>query len=126
MERIKLSRKDADFIIKKTFSSYKGRTIYLVLVKPEAKLSTVSYWSGGSRSEFKLLGTAAETLATSEAYRNSHPINQHKEDPHWIANKNQILVEHVIFCGKDLGIRIHATPDCVMIPKNLIEGGINE
>jgi len=121
MEKIKLTRKDAEFIINKSFPGYKGRTIYIRFIETGSKQSIISYWSGGSRSSFKILGESADIQATSESFQNSHPINQHKEDPHWIANKNQILVEHVIFCGKDLGLRIYATPDCVMLPKNLLE-----
>lgn len=124
MEKIKLSRKDAEFIINKSFPSYKGRKISVVLVQPESKHSMVSEWSGGSRNSYKILGDTAETIISSSQYSNMHPVDQYKADPHWIANDKQILVEHIIFCGKDLGLRIYATPNCVMIPKNLLESKV--
>ncbi len=121
---LKLNKKDAEFIIRRTFPSYKGRTVKLNLVTDGSKHSMVSEWSGGSRSSFVLLDSGANQMVNSSQYANIHPIQQYSADPHWIANKNQILVEHVIFCGKDLGIRIHATVDCVMIPKNLLESKV--
>ena len=118
---INLNRKDAEFIIKRTFPSYKGRKIRVMLVAENSKHSMVSEWSGGSRSSFVILNSEANQMVNSAQYANAHPIKQYAADPHWLANKNEILVEHVIFCGKDLGLRIYATADCVMIPKNLLE-----
>ena len=121
MEKIKLTRKDAEFIINKSFPSYNGRKISIAMVEPGSKHSMVSEWSGGSRTSYRILGESAQTVVSSEQYQNLHPVKQYAADPHWIANDNQILVEHIIFCGKDLGLRIRATPNCVMIPKNLLE-----
>ena len=88
-------------ILAATFPDYSGRRIELRLWTGPRRLE--NYWSGGTRSYWTMIDVAG---------RSGRPTNDNPfhDDAHaefdlpagWLA------VEHCIFCGKDLGIRIYA------------------
>ena len=68
-------------------------------------------WSGGSRTTFRLINLASGKVIPIEDQR-PFPANHfelgRREFP---MRPDAALVEHTIFCGKDLGIRLHVHPD---------------
>lgn len=95
-------------IIKATFPEYKGNTVKLVSRIP-TNLS--SYWDGGSRSYYALYDLAESRVFhvadNHPAFNRGAPseLNPAELPP------NVVVVEHCIFCGKDMGICIYARPE---------------
>ena len=107
--RIPASRKDDSIrqIIDATFPSYRGRKI--VVVASEHPVDVTSYWSGGSRSYFAAIDM--RTMRTLAVPQNGTPFDGGPISPDGVTPPiGFAIVEHVIFMGKDLGIRIHVHP----------------
>jgi len=101
---LKLNTKQAKPIVGQVFPNYKGRKFRIEFTK------TVTFhdtnWGGGTRNYY------AAVTADGRAG------NMHVPAP-WVnpvegktvpLPPDVLLVEHAIFCGKDLGIRIYANP----------------
>ena len=87
-------------VLKTAFPEYNGHKFQLKTLTNG--LSVGSYWSGGSRSYFKLVNLA--TLKTMNVPESRKPI---------IANNvpdGVALAQHDIFCGKDMGLILHVLP----------------
>ena len=126
-ERIAASRSDPTIkaIISAAFPEYRGRKIYLVPCT--APLDVRSWWDGGTRSYFTFvnLSTMRQSrlaLSSPESPEVAPPTlpvpAQHPVFDKQIPGAGSVelrpgfvCVEHVIFCGHDLGLRIHAHPD---------------
>jgi hypothetical protein len=88
-----------------TFPEYRGRKIQLRAWTRPMRLE--NYWDGGTRSYWAMIDTTTNRIGTPT---NDNPF---RADAHaevdlpagWIA------VEHCIFQGHDLGIRIYARAD---------------
>jgi hypothetical protein len=88
-------------------AGYSGRTFKAVIT--ESVTLSDTYWSGGTRSTYQ-----AVNLDTGQRYS----PNQADCAPHHFGGKLEgvtfqipprtVIVEHVIFCGKDHGITLHA------------------
>ena len=108
---IPVSRTDAFVgrILAATYPDYRGRKIFIV---PQAyPLDVRSYWDGGSRSYYTFLNLATferAAMPAQSAFDRQLAGADSVTLPTGIA-----CIEHVIFCGKDLGIRIHVNPDNV-------------
>ena len=94
-------------ILAATFPDYRGRKIALRAWDRPRVLN--NYWDGGSRSYWRMIDTAADRIGEPT---NDNPFlgDAHTEvdlPVGWLA------VEHVIFAGEDLGIRIYARTDRV-------------
>lgn len=101
-------------LVHSAFPEYKGRKI-----KVEAQsypLNVRSYWSGGSISYFCMVRMA--DCKVMPIPQNGTPFDGGPIAPNgvWVP-RGFAIVEHVLFCGKDLGIRIHVHPDS--LPKML-------
>lgn len=91
-------------VCRAAFPGYSGRKFQVAYnVK---SMSVRSYWDGnGSKSSFVAVNLS--TLETKAA-PNSHPIFDHVEGVDRVEiPEGFAIVEHIIFCGKDLGLRIH-------------------
>lgn len=91
----------------RAFPDYRGRK-FAIEVR-EYPLNCASYWDGGSRSYFRFV-RLADNAVSQEV-----PAQSALDRP--IAGADSVTlpdgivcVEHVIFCGKDLGLRIHVNP----------------
>jgi hypothetical protein len=110
---MKVSRTDPVIrrIIERTYPNYRGRKV--ALCPQTYPLNCASYWDGGSRSYFVFLGINGNTVAAPA---------QSAFDPHVAGLDNVTLppnvvcVEHVYFCGKDCGLRIHYNPATPVAP----------
>jgi len=102
-----LTKKDKfiDKIISKTFPEYKGRKIKICTTIP-TRLN--SYWEGGSRNFYCFYEIDTEKTFSVNS---NHPYFE-KDSPRQLSKlpSNVLLVSHVIFCGKDMGITIYVNP----------------
>jgi hypothetical protein len=84
-------------VAKRAFPEYRGRTFRFKAFEP---MRLVSYWDGGSRDWYAFVN-----LLTGDV----KPLGQFMQPSQLEAlPENCVLVEHVIFCGKDLGLRVYA------------------
>jgi len=94
-------------IVQATYPSYRGRKV--TIVPQRYPLNVQSYWSGGSRDYFVFLRLDIFAVAPMPAQSAFDKPVQGADAvtlPVGIA-----CVEHSIFCGKDVGIRIHVNPE---------------
>lgn len=88
------------------FPDYKGRTFRVETFSGPMRLD--SNWEGGSRSYYVILDLVSLRHATipenGTPFSNGGKIERITELP-----LNCAVVEHCLFCGKDLGIRIYVS-----------------
>jgi len=102
----------------KAFPEYRGRKVKLEV--QSYPLNCASYWSGGSRSYFRFVrlsdGAVSRQMPAQSAFDKPVSGIDSVELPEGIA-----CIEHIIFCGKDLGLRIHVNPANVakLLPASL-------
>lgn len=98
-------------IFKVAFPGYKGRTYSLRTA--DGPVSVRSYWDGGSRTSYRFVRADGQVISAPT----SHPIFEN----HIIGVDSVtippgiVLVEHSIFCGKDMGLT-------AVIPSDRIAG----
>lgn len=108
VEKKKVSKKDPVIrkIVEIAYPAYKGRKI--ALVPQRYPLNCKSYWDGGSRSYFVSINLRDFSKWTAPAQ------SMFDKQIDWLDKVNlpdhEVMVEHTIFCGKDLGLRIHCSP----------------
>jgi hypothetical protein len=90
-------------LINNTFPEYRGRKIRVDNRIPK---SLDSYWDGGSKSSFVfyniMTGETVPVHTNHPMFEAGMPRDLDVELPAHVC-----IVEHVIFCGKDIGIYIH-------------------
>ena len=103
-------------IIDATFPEYRGPKAS-VRIQATAEYSAADLsWQDGSKTEVKALRNINGELVVADlnALSMSNTASFYGVIP-----PDFMLVEHVIFCGKDLGIRCVVSPDSVFLPKLL-------
>lgn len=108
MEPIKVSRRDIERLVTATFPEYKGRK-FSIRPKEKIQLSDLN-WSGGTRSEYKACTLDGQWLGSTECYAQMWPGDNKAEGMIIPIPSGVCVIEHCIFCGKDLGIRIYVNP----------------
>jgi len=106
-------------IISKCFPDYTGNKCDIRISEGTHHLN--SYWSGGSRTYFVFFN-----LITNQTFQipDSHPyFNKCGNLEMKMLPPSILLVEHCIFCGKDVGITIFVHPDNMpkFLPVNNVE-----
>lgn len=107
----KVSRQDAVVkeIIRRTFPGYRGRKVRVQVSDRPMRLN--AYWDGGSRSSYVAVEMdTLRTAAPDQAVQNPFRAAAHAE---YQIPVGILLVEHQIFCGKDVGITIHVRTENV-------------
>ncbi len=95
-------------IIGRTFPGYRGRKVKLV---QEDKITfSDTNWGGGTRSQYVCIGLDSQTRSLFPGGTPAPWVNP-VEGKTAILPPGAIVVEHTIFCGKDVGIRIHVNPN---------------
>ena len=90
-------------VCKTAFPSYNGRK--LKINHGCEKISMRSYWSDGSRNYFVVLRLQDNKFLNVPV---GHPFfNNLTGVDDWMIQEGFVVVEHTIFCGKDLGLTIH-------------------
>ena len=113
----------------RAFPEYRGRRFKLCILDDtgDDKISVSlygGYWDGGSKSYYRFLrlDQTGKTLAMPTA----HPFFD-RHNPKAVAQKNAFLVpgvalvEHSIFCGKDMGltVTIHPRNAALLLPASV-------
>jgi len=98
---------DVKHIALTAYPDYTGHKFQVVV---SSTVNVQSYWDGGSRSFFKFvrLDGSTDTLTVPPQSAYDRPIINGDVVP---LVPGLACVEHVIFCGRDLGIRIHVHAD---------------
>lgn len=103
---LRLRKEQVRDIVARTFPDYRGRSFEMVVTET---VYLDPYGGGGTRSDYFLLDTASGCVAP---YR--IPLggpfadkNAHRQVP---LPANAVLIEHLRFCGKDMGIKFHVHP----------------
>ncbi len=115
-ESIKLTKEQVRPILAVTFPEYRGKKYRL---EYQGKYYPENYWDGGTRSYFKILeknGQGIKLLEPGQSFTN--PFLGKANEPFEIKS-NWAVVEHCIFCGKDIGIRIYVNPVNDLFPKQI-------
>jgi hypothetical protein len=94
-------------ILKATYPAYRGRKIRIV--PQRYPLNCKSYWEGGSRDYFAFV--RLDTFAVASMPAQSAFDKDIRGAESVTLPSGVICVEHSIFCGKDVGIRIHVNPE---------------
>lgn len=92
-------------IVRTCYPEWKGRKIKL---ESTTTYQMMDYWSEGSRSY--VVAYHLESGLTKEPRILTNNPMQHDAHARVQIPEGIALVEHVIFAGKDLGIRIHVNP----------------
>lgn len=98
----KLSEKLAG-VCRAAFPHYRGRKWRL---EAREKVSTLSYWSGGSKDYYAIVDLASNCrtpLAETNVFGKLPEATQ--------IQPSRPLVEHSIFCWKDTGLTVYCHPD---------------
>lgn len=86
-------------LLKATYPDYRGRTIKLEV---QDTYYMHDYWTGGSRTYVKAFDLGTGKIAGHNA---DNPFERQAHASFPIPD-GVAMVEHVIFCGKDCGIRV--------------------
>lgn len=118
VKAVSLRRQDVADILRLTFPSYNGRKFRLEI---KSKYQMRNYWSGGTKYEATFVGQidgAVKVVPPPADTTNPFTGVAHAEFqiPDYV-----MVVEHVIFCGKDLGVRFYVSPNSLFLPKMLPE-----
>ncbi len=98
-------------IVNDCYPTYRGRKVRVSIGIPK---NVDSYWDGGSKDSYTFYQPS--TRKTFHVHTN-HPFfeaNQPRTINAETVPEDVLLIEHSIFCGKDIGITIH-------IPENRME-----
>lgn len=109
MTKIQIDRRLAESLIKATFPEYNGRKV-CVVVCDRVQISDLN-WSGGSRSQYRSCTLDGRATGSADAHNQSPPWNNQVEGSQVALEANHAIVEHSIFCGKDMGLTIYVRPD---------------
>lgn len=104
MDAIKLNTAQARPIVKATFPDYRGRKFSLEFTDRVCFYNV--NWSGGSKNEYRLVnidGRVGSLIGVNAA-----PWDNPVEGQTMDLMPDVLVVKHVYFCGKDLGITIYA------------------
>lgn len=108
---LKKAPEEVKKVCSKAFPSYNGTKVGIVY--NQKQMNCQSYWSGGSKNYYALV-----RLQDCEVFRlpDSHPVFDNVDANEVDIPEGSVMIEHKIFCGKDLGLTIY-TP----LPSGFIE-----
>jgi hypothetical protein len=106
--KLKISDPIVKDIVKRAFPEYRGRTVKMAIWYDQM---LYTWWNEGSKSEYALFDMADGNLRG--VTHTFHPLYDAgiTVPPKFALPENHILVEHRIFCGKDVGITIWVRPE---------------
>lgn len=108
---VKVSRKQVANIIRATFPLYRGRKICLIPRASHDIHPLSMNWSGGTRYSYAACSLSG--VATGNLFK--HHMTAPWQKPTKVDTvpipRGHCIVEHIMFCGKDLGLRIYLNPE---------------
>jgi len=106
MDPIRLKKSDVKPLVELSFPDYRGRTFRAVPTREVTFYNT--NWDGGSRSQYAAVRMNDGKAAVYDA---PAPWNNPVEGTTFALPPDVVIVEHIIFCGKDLGLRFYVHPE---------------
>lgn len=113
MNKIEVSFKEVSSLIQKAFPGAKSRRTVKIDSREVYRVS--DYWDGGSRNYAMFINLSNGTVMSSSdipqenIQKAANPFNLPICSV--TLTPGFIVVEHTIFCGKDLGYRIYCSPE---------------
>lgn len=104
-------------LVRAAFPTYRGRKVRATFAESVTLYDT--FWSGGTRSSYVLVDYDNAKLGRLPHYAPPQ-FGGPATPPVVTLTPGMVLVEHTIFCGKDVGITLHVHPDNA--PKLLTAG----
>lgn len=99
-------------------NGYSGNKFKVSICEKVTIPSHSGLWDGGSRDQYFLVkpSTGAAMIGSSD----SSPWDPSRKDKEVILNSDVVVIEHSIFCGKDMGLTIYAHPQVIApyLPKS--------
>jgi hypothetical protein len=94
---------------------YAGRKFQVKVCEQMTIPADAGLWSGGSRSVFTAvdLVTGNDDAPTLSRYQRSSPFGDVRREITVNLEPGKAIVEHVTFCGKDMGLRFYLHPSNV-------------
>lgn len=102
------SNKAVKAILAATFPEYKGRKV-MAEVRPTMQMWDTGF-GDGTKSVYKVIEAEADGVYVQTS-RPFSPCRKGDEGRTVELSETVFVVEHIIFCGKDYGIRIYVHPD---------------
>lgn len=99
--------------------SYTGKKFKAVITESFTIPASAGIWNGGSRDTYSFVELGSGRTVQSP-YQQTAPWDQHSSEFSAQLPPEIALIEHTIFCGKDLGLTFYLHPDAVvkMLPPN--------
>ena len=96
-------------------AGYTGQKFEAIPVESMTIPSDAGLWDGGSRTSYRAidLATGQDIAPTLATFQNSSPWNSARKDIEVKLSPGQAVVAHVMFQGKDLGLRFYVHPSNV-------------
>lgn len=117
-ETIKLKRKDVKDILKELFPDYKGRKITLQIKEYYNYVSSNSYWSGGYKSNVRILNLSNGRINVSSPNELANPLIMNHGTQRIDLLSNVMVVVHQ-FAGTSQWITFYVGPNSDFMPKLL-------
>lgn len=112
MSNTEVSFKSVKSIVQAAFDGASSRRKVRVFIQKTYLVS--NYWDGGSRNYCEFLNLETLDTATNVAFTKQTQGNPYNLDVGTVdITPDFVVVEHIIFCGKDLGYRIYVHPSAV-------------
>jgi hypothetical protein len=108
MTTVHINPTDVPHIIRATFPGYTGKKVE-VRASESVTISNLN-WGGGSRSQYAACTLDGEPTGNAFAANQADPWKNKVEGQSVAVPPGHALVEHCLFCGKDLGLRIYVNP----------------
>ena len=102
---MKITRKQAQQILNRSFPDYTGRKIN-VAIKDRITFYDTN-WSGGTKNEYAIVLLSGQSEMFNAPAPWSNPVEGKTVD----MQPGAVIVEHSYFCGQDCGITIYVHPD---------------
>jgi hypothetical protein len=106
----KVNKAAVEPIIKATFPDYRGRKISVTAAISVTVHHADLNWSGGSRTQYRGCTTSGYVTGSLDKHNASAPWDKAPGSTIVELPAGAVLVEHVMFCGKDCGLRIYINP----------------
>lgn len=109
---IRVRRRDVAAIIAATYPDHRGRKIE---VRPTVQVALHDlHWSGGTRSEYRACTLDGTALGSTERVARLAPWSSAAlaaEGARVELPPGTAVVEHSVFCGRDMGLRVYIRPE---------------
>lgn len=108
MNTVFIDRKEVEPLIAATFPKYTGKKIEVRAT--ESVLLHGLNWAGGSRNQYAACSLSGQAMGNAAIGNQAAPWSNPVEGKSCPVPAGYCVIEHCLFCGKDLGLRIYVNP----------------